>query len=166
MELLARGDLCCLAVVDGVEVRDHSGHALLLFQLEFGGSTGFALLGSFVLRRRGCLLRGGGRRGGLLLIGRLRGAKRVGGRTGVGDGKLGGGSIRQRDRIRSCGNKFLSGERNRESETCKECRNDKERRGLFRHDDGFTCLYFPIDEVLGSKLYESNPRNVYMRALK
>lgn len=152
MELLARGDRCCLAVVDGVKVRDHSGHALVLFQLEFRGGTGFALLGSFLLGsfllgRRGCLLGGRGWRSGLLLIGRLRRAESVRGRIGVGVVQLGDGSIRQRDRIRSCSNKLLSGERGRESEACKKCRNYKERRGLFRHDDEFTYLYFPIDEV-------------------
>ena len=148
MELLARAEGCCLAVVDGVKVGDHSGHALFRFQLELGGGTSFALLGSFVLRRRARLLCARDRRGGLLLVGRLGGAEGVWGRAGVRDGKLRSGGVRQRDRIWSCGNKFLSGERRRESETCKECRNYKERRGLFRHDDGFTYVYFPIGEVL------------------
>jgi len=97
MELLARAERCCLAVVDGVKVWNHSGHALFRFQLEFGGGAGFALLGSFLLRRRGCLLGVGGRRGGLLLVGRLRGAERI-----RGGGKLRGGGIRQGDRIVSC----------------------------------------------------------------
>ncbi len=103
MELLARAERCCLAVVDGVEVWDHSGHALFRFQLELGGGAGFALLGRFFLRGRGGLRR----RGGLLLVGSLRGAESVGGRAGVGDAELGSGSIRQGDRIVSCGNELL-----------------------------------------------------------
>jgi len=100
MELLARAERCCLAVVDGVKVRDHSGHALFRFQLEFGGGTGFDLLRSFCLGRRGCLLPGSWRgRGCLLLVRRLRGTERV---RRVGGGKLRGRGIRQGDRIVSC----------------------------------------------------------------
>jgi len=164
MELLARAERGCLAVVDGVEVRNHSRHALFCFQLEFGGGTGFALLRSFFLRRRGCLLCAGGRRGGLLLIGRLGGTENVRGRAGDGVVQLRDGGIRQGDGIRSCSDKLLSGERSRESEACKECRNYKERHGLFRHDDGFTCLYFPIDGVPEIEIAQSNARNVSLPA--
>jgi len=175
MELLARAERGCLAVVNGVEVWNHSGHALFRFQLEFGGGAGFdllrsfllgsCLLGSFCLGRRGCLLPGSwGGLVGLLLVRRLRGTEAVG---GVGGGQLGGGSIRQDDRIVSCRDVLLRAEGSCESETCKECRNDKERRGLFRHDDEFTYLYFPIDGLLfdvGRK--ESDPGNVSRRARK